>query len=140
MAQRAETVRRSREDVFGRPERAPTFGSDGAGANEHDIGKGAQHTHDEPIRLIASADDPAGRRRAAFERHDSVNRADEIRIHAGIREPEVTPIELGQRRRQCRLGTVWNLIEAMKRIQERCPLARDRAMLRNSSRNSGFDS
>ena len=140
MAQRPETVRGSREDEFGRPERPRTFGSDGTGADEHGIGKGAQQAHHESIRLIAAADDPAGGRGAGFEGHDAIDRADKVGVHAGIRDPEVAVIEFGQRRRQGTFLTVGYLEEPGERIQERCPLARARAMFRNSSRSSGFDS
>src|SRR5207302_5224422 len=67
LTQGAETGRGSREDVVRRPERAPALGPDGAGADEYGIGKGAEQAHHEPIRLIASADDPTRPSRGARE-------------------------------------------------------------------------
>jgi len=56
----------------------------------------------------------------------------------GDRQPTV--IQFGQLGRQRAIEKIGRLEQPAERLQERCPLARDRAMLKNSSRSSAFDS
>ncbi len=135
-----ESLGCSRKDVLRRPQRLSTFGTKRARADQHGVGESAQQAHHEAIRLIAPADDAARRRGAAFERHDPIDRADEVGIHASVRDRQPTVIELSQLERKCAGVKIGRLEQTIERLQERCPPAFDRVMFKNSSRSSGFDS
>ena len=137
LAQGGERLGGYGKDEFGRPQRAEAFRSDGAGADKHGIGERAQQAHHEAVRLIPSADDASRGGGAALEGGDAIDRADEVGVDRTIADCQSTIVDFGQQRRQLPGRQVIGFENPVEPIQLKCPLVRDPAILRNSSRSCG---
>jgi hypothetical protein len=76
------------------------LGPQGAGADQHDVGEGAQQTHQEAIGREAPADQPALPGGGGVDGADAVERGDEVGVEERLGEAELAVVQLGQRGRQ----------------------------------------
>ena len=70
-----------------------------ARTDEHDVGQRAQKPHEEPVGVVVARDHGVrvGQRR---NRDDAVERRDEVRVDALLREPQVSAVDPRELRRQ----------------------------------------
>ena len=90
-AERLSQLREARGQVGKDMGRRPVMtrrGAQRSGADQNSISACTQKCHQEPVRRIPSADHRAGRRVRA-ERHDAIERRDEIRVDGAFREAQV---------------------------------------------------
>ena len=80
-----------RVDQLGAPG-APRRLAEDAGADENDSGERSQHAHQEAVRIVVACDQLI-RPRHGRDRHDAVERGDEVRVETGNVESEVATVE-----------------------------------------------
>src|SRR5713226_1871702 len=78
----------------------------------------AQERHQEPVRLVPTADRRAGRDPGA-DRHDPIKRRDEIRVHDPIPETK-PPVDAAQRLGQIVRRALRFIYQNAERREHRC--------------------
>ena len=110
----------------------PGSGAERPRAEKNGVGKRAQEPHHESVGLVAAADRRAGRRFGA-QRHDAVDRFDEVRVNLAGRKAKAAVDLLQLRRHLCARDV--GLVENVERFDQ-CS-DRDLAVSRNSVRSCG---
>jgi hypothetical protein len=132
-AQLRERGRRRRVNTVGKP-RPRRRGEHRPRADEDDVGDSAEESHHEAIGLTLARDQRV-RARELWNRHDAVDRLDEVGEQGGFVDPERPAVERAQLRRQVELGRRGGLEEQLERRQRRLLTS-----ARNSARRSAWSS
>jgi hypothetical protein len=116
-AERPILLGRGRKDGLRPP--APRWrGADGTPADHDDIRRGAQQAHHEPVGRVAAADQLV-RARERRDRDDAVDRGDEVREQARLRQDEVAAVEPAQLAGQLERAGLVALEEERERLEPR---------------------